>query len=388
MDAAEDVLPSTEPASANEAGQTWEIAEQWRLAWGTLKWSVAGLILVAGLLAAGQVFLFHQMFSAINPALGLAFIAVVAALFVWLIGLPLKRFFFAPVIARPPDVDLADAAVSPADIRRRIAYDASYLKGMAANPALGDKQVDAARAREDLLAIKKAGGEGLAARLATFEQERIAILLVDLDKQVDEYIHKEALMVGSATAISMNGAVDAFVVLWRNVNMVARVSRLYYGRPSLRLSVMIMRDVMVAVLLSRALDDVTDAAGEALGGVVSKIGGRVLGPMMDGSVNALMTMKLGYVAKRRCRSFDVWSRASARRVTMEVFEQVKKESSSLIAELVKISGGVLDVAGNVVGAATDVASGAAGKVLAAPKSAWSLVQNTFVRKRDPKPSDG
>ena len=154
---------------------------------------------------------------------------------------------------------------------------------------------------------------------------------------------------------------------------------------------MILRDVMTAVLLSRALDDVTDAAGEALGGLVTRLGGLVVGPMIDGSVNALMTTKLGYLAKKRCRSFDVWNEAKAQRATRDVLEQVKKESASLINDVIKASsgfigaatnaaGGVVGAAGDAVGAAAGIAVDAAGKVMKAPKSAWSIVQDAFVKR--------
>ncbi len=375
-------------AAAKAAASRWELADQWRLAWRGLKWTAAGVITIGALVVVGQVFLFHQMFSQIHPVLGWAFVAAMAGLIIWLIGIPLFRFLKAPAIAEAPDVDLKSPNLPRADLLRRIEFDDAYLRTMAANPALRGHGAEAEKARVDLKALKDAVTPGgaqetvtiLAEKLARFERERIAPLLVDLDKEIDGYIHKEALAVGSATAVSLNGSVDAFIVLWRNINMVSRISRLYYGRPSLRLSLLILRDVMAAVLLSRALDDVTDAAGEALGGLVTKLGGMVVGPMLDGSVNALMTTKLGYLAKKRCRSFDVWSEASARRAAMEVFDQVKRESSGLIGELVSLCGGFLGSASRAAGGVVDVAVDAAGRVLAAPRSAWSLVQDTFVKK--------
>ena len=373
-------IATTDQQAPLEPSAQWEIAHQWRLAWRTVKWSVIGVLGFLALMAAGQIYLFHQMFSDIHPALGWVFVAAVASLAAWLIGWPLVRFFSTPSIARPPDVDLSADNVPRAELNKRFAYDDAYLKNIGVNPALSAQWNAAETARDDLRGIKLDGSDDQAKQLAEFERTRIAPLLADLDKQVDAYIHKEALAVGSATAVSMNGSVDAFVVLWRNVNMISRISRLYYGRPSLRLSMTILRDVIVAVLLSRALDDVTDAAGEALGGVISKVGGLVVGPLIDGSVNALMTTKLGYLAKRRCRSFEVWSESSATRATLEVIDQVRKESASLTSELVKITGGAMDVASRAAASVAGAATDAAGKVLATPKSAWALVQNTFVRK--------
>jgi uncharacterized membrane protein YcjF (UPF0283 family) len=204
-------------------------------------------------------------------------------------------------------------------------------------------------------------------------------LLAPLDRLVEQDIHAEATAVGVATAISLSGAVDAAIVLWRNVNMVSRVARIYYGRPSLRASLLVVRDVAGAVVLSRALDDVTDMAGDALGRVAGRIGGMIAGPVMDGSVNALVTLKLGYLAKSRCRSFTAWTPQKKANALAEVFNQIKTESVSVTGELVKTLGGV----GGAVGGAV---AWAGGKAVAAPRSAWTQVRRLVARKPGAKPT--
>ncbi|WP_425410859.1 DUF697 domain-containing protein [Hyphococcus sp.] len=371
--------------SKAQESDRWEIGYQWRVLWRRIKWAVIGFMSFLALLAVGQIYLFHQIFSDIHPVLGWVFILTVTALFFATVAFPLVKFFYSPSIAQPPDVDLKNPEIDSAALARRIDFDMAYLNNIAANPALAGHRNEAIKAREDLrILANDVHANNLPAKLADFESKRIAALLTDLDKRVDDYIHKEALAVGSATAVSMNGSIDAFIVLWRNVNMISRISRLYYGRPSMRLSLQVLRDVMVAVLLSRALDDVTDMAGDALGRTVTRLGGLVAGPLMDGSVNALVTLKLGYLAKRRCRSFDVWSRSSATQAVKEVFERVSKESSTLTGELVRMSSGVVSAASRATGRVASFASDAAGNVFATPKSAWSLVQNTFARKQDPE----
>ena len=376
---ADDLSMAAGPATS----ERWELAYQWRMLWRTLKYSVLGVLVFLTLLAVGQIYIFHQMFASVHPFLGWAFIAAVTAIFIWLIALPLARFLHAPKISHPPDVNLKDPAIDHGALASRLHFDAAYLKNMCANPALSNQRKEALKARDDLSLLADSGDENLAAQLAAFEADRIAVLLKDLDKQVDDYIHREALTVGSTTAVSMNGSIDAFIVLWRNINMISRISRLYYGRPSMRISLQVLRDVMMAVLLSRTLDDVSDMAGDALGKTVSRLGGMVAGPVLDGSVNALVTLKLGYLAKKRCRSFDVWSKSSAQTAVKEAFERVSQESSSLIGELVKMTGAVLSAAAKATGAVAGFATDAAGNVIAVPKSAWSLVQDAFMRKQKP-----
>ena len=353
------------PAPAADTGpQRWEVARQWRLAWRALKWTVFGALIAAALVVVGQVYLFYSLFADLHPLLGYGFAALVTAAFVWLVILPTVRFLRVPAVTRPPDIDLTSPEIDADAIARRLRFDITYLRALVANPELAAQKPDAEAALADARALPLNVDA-----LAAFERTRIEPLLAALDKRVDRYIHAESSAVGAATAISMNGSIDAFIVLWRNVNMVSRIARLYYGRPSLRASLIVLRDVAGAVVLSRALDDVSDMAGEALGGILGKLGGMVAGPLMDGSVNALVTLKIGYLAKRRCRSFEAWSPKRKANVVVEVFKQLGAESASVTADLVKTCEGL--------GSAAATASA---KVFAAPRSAWALVQNLVARR--------
>ncbi|WOI53848.1 DUF697 domain-containing protein [Parvularcula sp. LCG005] len=381
--------PDAPPPSAPEAKlpepvpveeDRWEISAQWKRAWRAIKWTAYGALTLTALLIVGQIYLFASLFAGIHPVLGGIFVGLVSAALVFFVVRPLWRFMRMPSVAIPPDVELHDPALTHHDVERRIAYDLTYLRNMQSNPALSGHGKAIAEAIADLEALSQREHD-LTPRVAgeeigQFEARRILPLLNDLDKEVDAYIRKEALGVATATAVSLNGTVDAFVVLWRNVNMISRIGRLYYGRPSLRLSMKIIGDVSMSVVLSRVADDLTETAGHTMGGVMNRVGGIVAGPVMDGSVNALVTLKLGYAAKRRCRSFDVWSRRRATQVAAEVLEQVRKESGGLISDFLKLVGG----AG---GLAIDVAQ----KAWTAPRSAWSMVQNTVGKRTSRKPTE-
>ena len=114
------------------------------------------------------------------------------------------------------------------------------------------------------------------------------------------------------------------------------------------------------------LEDVTDITGDVIGGLLGKMGGLVAGPVMDGGVNAMMTLKLGYLAKRRCRSFKGWSAKQAKSISAEALKDVKEESGSVVTDLLKGVGGL-----------TSHAARATEKALAGSKSAWGLVQSWF-----------
>ncbi len=353
----------------------WEITRQWKLAWRGIRLAALGALVLAALLVVGQVYLFYDLFSAIHPWAGIGFLVAITAALVAFVGVPIVRMARLPAAVRPPAIDLVLADVSERDLHRRKSFDRAYLRALARNPLMAEHQ----GAIDD--AIDALGAVPLhPATISAFEHERIEPLLAPLDRLVERDIHAEATAVGVATAISLSGAVDATIVLWRNVNMVSRVARIYYGRPSLRASLMVVRDVAGAVVLSRALDDVTDMAGDALGRVAGRIGGMVAGPVMDGSVNALVTLKLGYLAKSRCRSFTAWTPQKKANAIAEVFGQIKSESMSVTAEVVRTLEGV----GGAVGGAV---AWAGGKAVAAPRSAWTQVRRLIARKPAPSVSD-
>ncbi len=369
--AADSPVPS-EAAPPPTVEPSWELSHQWQRFWRTLRYVMIAGLCVGALLVVGQIYLFYSLFATIHFTLGIAFVVLISAVLFWFVGRPLVQFWRMPAIAKPPDVDLHEVTLTTDGLDERFSYDRTYLSAMLANPALAPEHEAIATARNDLDALQRTQGQTLFEKghaLNDFEHERILPLLTRLDREMDAYIRREAMSVGTATAVSLNGSIDAFIVLWRNVNMISRIARMYYGRPNLRLSLTIIGDVAASVILSRVLEDLSETAGETLGGLMNRLGGIVAGPLMDGSVNALVTLKLGYAAKRRCRSFEVWTERRARQISREILDQVRKESGNFITDLVKLCGGF-------TGTALDVA----GKAWTAPKSAWTFVQGVFGRR--------
>lgn len=367
-------LPAPDAVAAPPSD--WELASQFVRMWRYLKWSFTALIVISFLIVIGQGFMFHRLFADIHPILGWVFVIALSAIMFVLVGRPLAGFFRTPVMATPPDVHVDPANPAPAAMKERLQYDLKYLKAMRRNPELTLERplIDAdTKVGQALLArcsaAKGEDAKALARDIANFETKHIEARLKALDSRIDKLIHAEAVSVGVATAISMNGTIDAFIVLWRNANLVSRIARIYFGRPNLRGSLLILRDVAAIVVLSRAVEDVTEMTGEIVGGLLGRMGGLVAGPVMDGGINAMMTLKLGYLAKRRCRSFEAWTPERSSSIAEEALKRVKAESGSVIAELLKRSGGL-----------TATAAKAAASAMDGGKNAWGLVQSWFGRK--------
>ncbi len=372
-------MAKTEPAPVDAPAETapqWEFASQWTKAWKVIKWSGAALLTLAFLTVIGQGFLFYRMFDDVHPLLGYSFVLLLAGLLLLLVGRPLVSFLSMPVAARPPhtpfDIENPDISL----LSQRLRYDLKYLAMLKRNPLLAEDVAamdDGLAAGRALLARFAIAGTDSAAQVAagleTFQKDHIEPHLKTLDAKVDKLIHAEAVGVGVATAFSMNGTVDAFVVLWRNANLIARISQIYFGRPHLGGTLLILRDVAAIVVVSRAMEDVTDMTGDVIGGLLGRMGGLIAGPVMDGAVNAMLTLKMGYLAKRRCRAFEGWSARQARSISAEALERVKKESGSVATDLLKRCGGL-----------TSRAAWAAEQTMSGSRNAWSMVQGWFGRK--------
>jgi hypothetical protein len=305
----------------------------------------------------------YRTVAEVNPYLGYGFLAAVIGLVILLLGVPVYRFLKVPVVVTPPKLPGKSEEWKPKDLRVQVEFLEKYLHHVRGNPLLADSRDEIAKTEQTLSEVKsmlrdvKDVGQARAA-LGTFEKDHIDRILAPLDKEVDRLIRAEALSVGVATAISPNGTLDAFIVLWRNANLVSRIANVYYGRPGTRGSLRILNEVSAAALLATYLEGLTEAAGGILSGVFGSIVGTIAGPVLDGGINALATLRIGHLAKGRCRSFKAWSGVTRREAVHEAFRAAKARSKDVVAELAKGVGGGIAGLGSKVGDAVKGGFGA------------------------------
>jgi hypothetical protein len=146
----------------------------------------------------------------------------------------------------------------------------------------------------------------------------------------------------------MNGTFDAWIVMWRNLSLVSKLATIYYGRPGLRGTLFVMRDVATAMLLASKLQGALGGAAGFLGTWLGNTGSALFGPVADGSVNALVTVRIGYVAKARCRSFRVWTDASLKTVLAGCFKEAASHGKGVVLDVIRgTKGGVKKLSGEV-----------------------------------------
>lgn len=354
---------SNEVETAEAPGQNRDFVNDLIGLWRIVRYFIIITVCVLVIICLGQIYAAYDMLAAIPPQpwLGVGFVALVAALLGLLVGVPLVRFFRLSVVVRPPAMPDVQEDVRPAHLVQRMKYLDNYLGRMKGNPLLEHRGGDFDEAATQIADFRnrarsggKTGVQELISEIKTFEKNQVDQLLKELDDSVGRTIRSEALGVGMGTALSMNGTIDAFVVLWRNVNMVSRIGKTYYGRPGPLGSLRIVADVMGATVASAYLDDLTDAAGGMVANLLGGVAGTVAGPVVNGTANALVTMRVGYLAKARCRSFEAWTgskrTASIQRAVEFTRDQSKEVASALVA---KVGGGVSKGVSKAAGSVKD-----------------------------------
>ncbi len=324
----------------------WELHRQFAQLLRRLRWAGRLLLFGGALMVLAQIASVYRLFRDVHPVAGWVAALTFAAALAWFVGRPVWSLVRVPRAVRPPR--LAPAGTRTAeDWKRQRDYIGRYLRALRSNPELDDRVERIDLALDELHRLRPAsaaGGTNSGDDLTAFEREHVLPLLTELDARVDALIQREALAVGTMTAVSPNGSLDVFLVLWRNVNMVATIARLYYGRPGLRGTALVAQDVASAVLLASVMEKLSDMSA----GLIRKMGegsraiplvGALVGPTLDGVVNAIMTMKLGYLARERCRSFEAWDRNTTTSVLERSFRAVSLNSRFVLDELVKAAGG-------------------------------------------------
>lgn len=308
------------------------------LTWGRrLALAVTGMCLV---LFIAQGAWLYQTAAAIHPLAGVGSLLLMGA-GITLVIIPAREFFRMPVAVRPPAIP-SRGAMNLGHLAAEIRYLDRYLSNCRRNPEFASKTraIDAARTQlAQLLARSQASPppsvDPFDVELTAWVKATIPPILSDLDRKADRLIYQESLTVGLATAASPNGTLDAFVMLWRGVRLVSQLASLYYGRPGLWGTLAICRDVSVATAFAGYLQNVTDSLGTVLARSAGGMAGLAAAPAVDGVTNALVLIRIGYLARERCRSFRQWDTAEQRSALITALAATQKVAVGLTTEILR-----------------------------------------------------
>ena len=184
-----------------------------------------------------------------------------------------------------------------------------------------------------------------------------------LDAEATKLVKRGASSVVLTTAISQNGALDRIFVISSLVRMIWDVSHIYNQRPSFREITYLYGNIFATVLMARSVEDL-DLMDDQLEPVIASILGGSLGSLIpgtvyvtnllinsitEGSVNALLCLRVGAMAKRYSGSL------------VEIDKKVLRRSASM--EAIGLLGGIIrDNTTHVIHAFGNAAKGATRKI--------------------------
>ncbi len=288
-------------------------------------------------------------------------------IFYGIIGLLLIVFIIVPIIkvwAAPemPAMNTDDATdpVALSQLGRKLAANCGYLP---------DEAV-----RKEHRAVLSDGlhaASGDAAQMRALINDEIA-LRVKGDKDlgvvgIDKRIREWSRTVFMVTAISQNSKFDSLSVIALNYKMIEDIILSSGFRPTrpqmFRIYANVLATSLISLMASDALDDIghTFDSGSVAGDVADTGNGKfldsfrrlripevILGSAMDGAVNALLTLRIGYVTKSYILKGT--KALSDKQVRRAVKRAATKEAYATLPAIVSSSASVLGkgVAGKLV----------------------------------------
>lgn len=115
-------------------------------------------------------------------------------------------------------------------------------------------------------------------------------------------IHDHAVRVFASTSVLQNGRLDAIAVLVTNFRLVRLLVKHFGYRPPLPTLVKIYAQIFLAAFVADEIDDfdVEDVLGQFGFGFAAAIpgAGLLVNSVFDGMVNALFTLRVGFVARK------------------------------------------------------------------------------------------
>ena len=228
-----------------------------------------------------------------HPVLGTVVLITLTLTYIFLALMPVWLYFRLPEPLLIPDPDNPEQHARYTNLLR---------ERLKSNPHIRDAGIDMAR------------------------EDALPQALATLNGQADEEVRRTASVVFVSTAVSQAGKLDGFLVLILISRMLWRVMHIYNQRPSPREIVNVYVNVTGTALIAAEIGEIDIGeqiepvignlmAASATGAIpgLQQLSGFVANCMLEGSINAFLTLRMGEVAKHYCGSFERKPRGVIRR---------------------------------------------------------------------------
>ena len=175
------------------------------------------------------------------------------------------------------------------------------------------------------------------------DEESIQAALLILDAESQAIIRRQATTVFVTTAVSQNGSLDSLFVFVTAFKLVWRITMLYHQRPSVRDLVKLYANIFATVLLTRQIDDLDLIAEQLEPALTTLFGGSVstfvpgvsyvvsfvADSIFEGSLNALLMLRIGFITQQYCHST---TRIEPRKISRTASAQACKLLGTIVSE--------------------------------------------------------
>lgn len=185
--------------------------------------------------------------------------------------------------------------------------------------------------------------------------EEIENAVGHLSAQADSVVRRTASTVFLSTALMQNGRLDGLIILFTQIQMVARVARIYVQRPSPRELVRLYANVAGTAFVASGLEslDLGEMVAPLAVSVVPALKGGIPGLsgisallvkcVSNGAANAFLTLRVGEVARRYCeltsRCAPELIRKSATAAAVQHLGRIVRENGALVVRKIWLSTG-------------------------------------------------
>lgn len=148
--------------------------------------------------------------------------------------------------------------------------------------------------------------------LSPHNEEQLQIIHDKLEEKADKIVFESASAVFISTAISQNGKLDAFTVLAAQIRLIWKVAHIYWQRPSLKNLQQLYTNVAVNAMaastieqmdISQQIQPIINAILRSPGKHLPVVGNAahiITDSIMEGTVNAFLTLRVGVLTKNYC----------------------------------------------------------------------------------------
>ena len=186
-------------------------------------------------------------------------------------------------------------------------------------------------------------------------REQIENAVGHLSTEADAVVRRTASIVFLSTALMQNGRLDGLIVLFTQIQMVARVARIYAQRPSPRELIRLYANVAGTAFVASGLEslDLGEMVAPLAVSVVPALKGGIPGLsgisallvkcVSNGAANAFLTLRVGEVARGYCELTSRRSpeaiRKSATAAAVQHLGRIVRENGALVVRKIWASTG-------------------------------------------------